>query len=148
MKVKFLLPLVAVLSMLLSSYTTDENTKIYGVWDTPKKDGKVKMYKAKSGKLCGKLSWMEEPNNSDGTPKLDTNNPDKSLREKTVLNTVLFKHFVYKGDNTWEDGTVYDPQNGKTYSCIIKLKDDNSMEVRGFIGISLLGRTETFTRNK
>ena len=146
MRTKFLLPFVAILAMLLSSYTTDENTKIYGVWDTPKKDGKVKMYKAKSGKLCGKLSWMEEPNNNDGTPKLDVNNPNESLRDKPVLNVVLFKHFVYKGDNTWEDGTVYDPQNGKTYSCILKLKDDNSLEVRGFIGFSLLGRTETFTR--
>jgi len=148
MKRKFLIPIVALMSLLLSSYTSDENTKIYGMWYTPEKDGKIKMYKAVSGKLCGKLTWAKEPNNSDGTPKLDTKNPNKSLRKEHVVGSVLFKHFVYKGNNTWEDGTVYDPKSGKTYSCNIKMKDDNTIEVRGYIGISLLGRTETFTKVK
>lgn len=53
--------------------------------------------------------------------------------------------FVYK-DGSWEEGAIYDAKNGKTYSCIIKQKDSNTLEVRGYMGISLIGRTVEWTR--
>jgi uncharacterized protein (DUF2147 family) len=57
------------------------------------------------------------------------------------------KGFEFTG-KSWEDGTIYDPNNGKTYSCTIKIKKANELEIRGFIGISLLGRTTVWTRAK
>jgi uncharacterized protein (DUF2147 family) len=45
-------------------------------------------------------------------------------------------------ENNWEKGTIYDPENGKTYSCKIYLENKNTMKIRGYIGISLIGRTE------
>jgi uncharacterized protein (DUF2147 family) len=52
----------------------------------------------------------------------------------------LLSNFEHTGD-TWENGTIYDPKNGKTYSCIIKKKNDKTLEVRGFVGFSMIGRT-------
>ena len=58
----------------------------------------------------------------------------------------VLKNFEYKGDGVWEDGKIYDPENGKTYSCKMTLRDSEHLDVRGFIGFSLLGRTENWTR--
>jgi uncharacterized protein (DUF2147 family) len=57
----------------------------------------------------------------------------------------LLENFKYNG-GTWEEGTIYDPKNGKTYSCIIKKKDNKTLEVRGYVGISLIGRTVEWTK--
>jgi uncharacterized protein (DUF2147 family) len=54
--------------------------------------------------------------------------------------------FKFAGDNLWEDGTIYDPENGKTYRCKITLESPNRLNVRGFVGISLFGRTTVWTR--
>jgi uncharacterized protein (DUF2147 family) len=62
------------------------------------------------------------------------------------LGSVILSNFVHAGGNKWEDGKIYDPNNGKKYSCNMKLKDNNTLEIRGYIGISLFGRTEVWTR--
>ena len=61
-----------------------------------------------------------------------------------ILNS--FKY--YKNDKVWDDGTIYDPKNGKTYSCKITQNSNGDLNVRGFIGFSLLGRSELFTKIK
>jgi uncharacterized protein (DUF2147 family) len=54
--------------------------------------------------------------------------------------------FVYDGEGVWEDGDIYDPKSGKTYSCYMKLQSMDKLKVRGYIGISLIGRTTYWTR--
>jgi uncharacterized protein (DUF2147 family) len=61
---------------------------------------------------------------------------------------VILNDFVFDGDATWENGTIYDPREGKTYSCKITLKNKDNINIRGFIGLSLFGRTEMWTRIK
>jgi uncharacterized protein (DUF2147 family) len=53
--------------------------------------------------------------------------------------------FVKDGDNKYVDGTIYDPKNGKTYSCKMTCKG-KKLDIRGYIGISLIGRTTTWER--
>jgi uncharacterized protein (DUF2147 family) len=77
---------------------------------------------------------------------LDKNHPDEKVRSRPVLGLTNTWGFVYKGENIWDDGSIYDPKNGNTYSCTMKLKDKNTLEVRGYIGISLIGRTDVWTR--
>jgi len=77
---------------------------------------------------------------------VDKNNPEESKRSVPLLGYVNMLGFVYKEENTWEEGTIYDPENGSTYSCSIQMPDENSINVRGFIGVSLLGRTDTWKR--
>jgi uncharacterized protein (DUF2147 family) len=54
----------------------------------------------------------------------------------------MLKDFTYAGDKSWENGTIYDPENGSTYSCEINMTDENTLDVRGFIGLSVFGRTD------
>ena len=65
-----------------------------------------------------------------------------------VLGLVNLRDFKYEGNNTWEDGKIYDPETGKEYSCKIKLTNANQLDVRGFIGVSLIGRTDSWVRVK
>lgn len=134
--------LLFVFSVLLFSTSTSAQVKaeaIVGEWLTAAKDGKVEIYKT-DDKFFGKITW----GNKKGSK--DTNNPDPKLRDQNLIGMVLLKNFVFNGKEKWEDGTIYDPNNGKTYSCVIRLKDSKTLEVRGYIGISLLGRTEVWTR--
>ncbi|MBU3715157.1 MAG: DUF2147 domain-containing protein, partial [Ferruginibacter sp.] len=79
-------------------------------------------------------------------PKLDKNHPDEKVRNRPIIGLTNTWGFVYKGDNVWDDGLIYDPKNGNTYDCTITLKNQNTLEVRGYIGISLIGRTDVWTR--
>jgi uncharacterized protein (DUF2147 family) len=54
--------------------------------------------------------------------------------------------FHFSKEGVWEGGKIYDPKKGSTYSCTIRMKDVNTLEVRGYIGISLIGRTDVWTR--
>ena len=119
---------------------------ILGTWLTAKKDATVEITKHKD-KFYGKIVWLKEPNEN-GKPKVDKENPNEKLRSRAIIGLLILKDFVYKGDNQWKEGEIYDPANGKTYSCKMKLVSPNNLEIRGYIGISLFGRTETWTRAK
>ncbi len=77
---------------------------------------------------------------------MDENNQKESLRKRPILNLPILSHFVKKDDDTYEDGTIYDPKNGKTYSCIITYRSDKELGIRGYVGVSIIGRTTTWER--
>lgn len=112
-------------------------------WYNEGKSAKVQVYKGKDGKFHGKIVWLKEPDR-DGKPKKDEKNPDAKKRNQPIIGLVILKDFKDAGDNVYSDGTIYDPKNGKTYSCKMTLKG-NKMDVRGYVGISLLGRSTTWT---
>jgi uncharacterized protein (DUF2147 family) len=108
----------------------------------------------RDGRYFGIIVWLAEPyaptddpNQEPGQKKTDVNNPDPDLRDEPVVGLEIAKDFVYKGDGVWHKGTIYDPDNGKTYKCKMRFGDtDDVLKVRGFIGISMLGRTTEWTR--
>lgn len=125
---------------------------IFGVWNNQEKDARIEIFKC-SEKYCGKIVWLKEPNYPEGskdgmpgTPKLDRNNPDPAMRKMPVIGLLIVHDFVFVGDNLWKDGKVYDPKNGKTYSGKMTLVSPHQLNLRGFIGISLFGRTAIWTR--
>lgn len=119
---------------------------ILGKWLNPSGEGQIEIYK-RGDKFFGKLVWVKEPNDANGKPKTDEKNPTENLRNRPVLGLEILKNFIFD-DGKWIDGTIYDPKSGKTYSCKLTLKDHNQLSVRGFIGVSLIGRTEVFKRVK
>lgn len=135
--------LLAFSSSILFAQT--ESDAILGVWETGSGKARVKIDKV-GDKFYGKIVWLREPLNEEGKPKVDKNNPDENLRSVPILGYKLIKDFSYKGEKTWEDGTIYDPENGSTYSCTIKMTDESTLDVRGFIGVSLFGRTDVWKR--
>lgn len=124
----------------LFSQTSDA---IVGKWYNTEKDAQVEIYK-EGGKFFGKVVWLQNPNEN-GQPVKDKNNSDASKRDRPIIGMKLLHDFEFK-EGTWENGTIYDPKNGKTYSCIIKKKDNKTLEVRGYVGISLIGRTVEWTK--
>jgi uncharacterized protein (DUF2147 family) len=124
----------------------DNPDAIVGVWKTGEGTAMVRIYK-NGDKYQGKVVWLKEPTDPEtGKPKVDKKHPDESVRSRPILGLVNVWGFVYKGDNVWNKGKIYDPKNGNTYSCNIKLESANKMEVRGFVGVSLIGRTDIWTR--
>ncbi len=127
------------------AFAQEEVDAILGVWESG--SGKARIKIDKSGdKYYGRIVWLREPKDENGKPKVEKNNPDEKLRTKPLLGYRMLRDFNYAGDKTWEDGTIYDPENGSTYSCTIEMKNKNTLNVRGFIGVSLFGRTDVWKR--
>ena len=138
---------IALFALFFSYMAIAQNADaILGSWANPSGEDHILIYK-RGNKYFGKLDWIKVPNDETGKPKTDKNNPDEKLRSRPEWGLELLKDFTYDGDNVYEDGTIYDPKNGKTYSCKMTL-DGTSLKIRGYIGISLFGRSEIWTRVK
>lgn len=146
MRTVFTLMLLLVSAFVLQAQ--DAGDKVVGTWLNGEGTGKIQIYRTTSGHYAGKIVWLKEPIDSEtGKPKLDKRNPDKTKREVPTLGLINMRLFKYNPqDKVWEHGKIYDPKNGKEYSCKMELSDDNTLKVRGYIGISLIGRTDTWTR--
>jgi len=143
---RLLIILVLVLATAgLSMAQSAEGDLILGVWESGSGKARVKIDK-QGDKYVGRIVWLREPNNEEGKPKVDKNNPDEKLRNTPLLGYRMLKDFIYTGEKNWEEGTIYDPENGSTYSCEITMTDENTLDVRGFIGLSVFGRTDVWKR--
>jgi uncharacterized protein (DUF2147 family) len=81
--------------------------------------------------------------------KTDINHPDKAQHERPILGLVNLWGFTFNvSKDKWENGHVYDPKNGKEYKCVITMTNPDTIEVRGYIGITLIGRTDIWTRTQ
>ena len=118
---------------------------VLGVWKSGEGTGMVQIFK-KSDKYFGKVVWLKVPNDPDGKPRTDLNNPDEKLRTRPLKGLENLREFVFKGKDVWEEGRIYDPKTGNDYACVMKLVDENTLEVRGYIGVSLFGRTDVWKR--
>lgn len=146
-KTLFSTVLLCILLPLLSISSSDDADKIIGKWLVGSGKAHIQIYKY-GEKYAGKIVWLRDPLNEKGEPKMDKNNPDPAKRTNKLMGNVNMLGFEYAGNKTWKEGTIYDSENGKTYSCNLKLVDDNTLEVRGYIGISMIGRTDTWKRVK
>lgn len=125
---------------------TPEADKILGVWLSEDKTGKIDVYKAE-GKYYGKLIWGKTMYEPDGTTsRKDVKNKDEKLRSRNLKDLIMLNDFTYH-DEAWDGGQIYDPYSGKTYSCTLKLKD-SKLNIRGYVGVSLFGRTSVWERVK
>ena len=133
------------MQLMAQDYKADD---IVGIWLNSDKDGHIKIYK-QGNEYFGKLVWLKNPiDDETGKPKLDKHNDDEGLQKRPLQDLVLLTDFEYDGDDEWEDGEIYDPKSGNLYSCYIEMKNMDEIKVRGYIGISLLGRTTYWTRVK
>ncbi|MDB5112005.1 MAG: hypothetical protein JWR67_3119 [Mucilaginibacter sp.] len=117
---------------------------IEGLWYNDIKSAKIQIYRESDGKFYGKVVWLKEPLKN-GKPKVDEMNADEKLRSRPRLGLPVLEEFVKDGENKYTGGTIYDPNNGKTYSCTMTYKG-KTLAIRGYVGIPLLGRTTTWER--
>ena len=136
----------AILGFSSFHFLDDGGDRLLGVWEPSNGRARVKIEKIGT-KYYGKIVWMKEPNDpKTNQPKTDKNNPDPALQNVPLKGYRMLKDFVYKGSDEWTEGSIYDPLNGSTYSCTIKMEDANTLNIRGYIGVSALGRTDVWKR--
>ena len=121
------------------------NADVVGEWYNAEKDAVITLYEDGST-ISGKITWMKFPNDKNGNPKTDPENPDEKLRSRARLGMVMMNNFTHIEGNVWDDGNLYDPKKGKDYSGMITLADENTLDLRGYIGFSFIGRSSTWTR--
>jgi uncharacterized protein (DUF2147 family) len=154
---RLVIPILVVCACTVMPAAAEDGDAILGLWATDPEGGGGEAHveiTREDGKYSGKIVWLAEPlappddsRQQPGQPKLDVNNPDNDLRDQPVIGLLIVKDFVYSGDGLWHKGTIYDPDNGKTYKCKIRFGDtEDILKVRGFIGFSMLGRTTYWTR--
>lgn len=136
---------------------TEPGDAILGLWLTEEDKGIVEIYRETGddgkSRYFGRIVWAKwdyylEGDPEEGQPVHDRENPDPSLRDRPIVGLVILQNFVYNArKGRWELGTIYDPENGKTYRCTMRLVEDPGVEggrrldVRGYVGIRAIGRT-------
>ena len=140
-----LLLIFSLLLTVVSARAAGNPDTVLGVWKNGEGTGMIQIFK-KADKYYGRLVWLKVANTPAGTPRTDVNNPDEAKRKTPLKGLENMRDFTFSGDNKWEGGKIYDPKNGSDYSCEMTLVDANTLEVRGFIGVSLFGRTDVWKR--
>jgi uncharacterized protein (DUF2147 family) len=136
----------AVCLALLASIAIAEpsSTTLPGVYWLPEKDGQMQVYQKDDTYFGRVISY-------DVAGQLDEKNPNPEFRSRPIVGVDLLSEFSYdEASERWVGGTIYDAKSGKTYKCRLWFEDDEPgvLWARGYIGISLLGRTERFERVK
>ena len=147
---KLFIAAVVVAVALGAAYAEVKADDVVGQWYTDGKDSKVEI-KKEGEKFSGKLVWLKEPNRGPneseaGQPKRDAKNPDPAHQHDPIVGLALLKDFTWDGSGAWSGGTIYDPESGKTYKATMKLTDEKTLDVRGYIGVPAFGRSTTWTR--
>jgi uncharacterized protein (DUF2147 family) len=140
-KILFLFSLIALCLLVWAAFTPDD---ILGVWKNGTGKGHIQIFKS-NGKYYGKIIWLKDANDETGQPKKDRKNPEPSLRNRPLVGLMMLRGFRYD-DEEWTGGLVYNPSDGNEYKAYIKMKDRNTLTVRGYVGFSIFGKTDTWTR--
>jgi uncharacterized protein (DUF2147 family) len=142
--------LVAMILVLTGSIATQpvichaaEPSSPVGLWQD--EDALFEIYDSQ-GTLSGRIVSVKNESAVEGKTRTDIHNPDPTKRTRPIIGLVMMSGFVKQSSTHWDHGTIYDPRNGSTYSCSMDLDGPDIIKVRGYIGVSLLGRTETWTR--
>lgn len=149
---------VAVLSPSLARgsdpWDGPERNRVLGTWLTAESDeGRAHVKIEKVGnRYRGRIVWLEEPvyppdDRLAGYDKIDRENPDPNLRTRPVEGLEILSGFTWDAEGReWTGGTIYDPENGKTYKAKMWITEDGDLALRGYVGFSFIGRTEIWSR--
>lgn len=147
---KFIIKITTIMCLIFAtnSLSAQVESDIVGTWYNQEGTAKIKVFKATNGKFAGmyygKIVWLKIPN-KEGKPKVDAQNPDETKRNKPIIGLVILSNLAWNPElKAWTDGQIYDPNNGKTYSCAIN-KDGKNLKVRGFKGLSITGKSSTWS---
>jgi uncharacterized protein (DUF2147 family) len=133
------------LALLAAAPVGASNPTPVGVWLHA--NGRIEVEIAPCGdRLCGKLVWFKWPNDAQGRPLVDLKNPAPKLRKRPLLGLTILTGLRSAGDGTWEDGTIYNPDDGITYEALMSFAGDGNLRVRAYVMFPFLGETQIWTR--
>lgn len=116
-----------------------------GVWLFPNNRFAVAIDQC-GDRLCGKVSWLKAPCDARGAPRVDNQNPDTTLRSRPLLGLTVLTGLRRTADGGWEDGDIYNPDDGSHYVATLTMNENGTLRVRAYVGIPMLGKTLTLTR--
>lgn len=132
---------------------------VYGRWLTELTNAQTELYRCTDparGPICGKVVWLRNATHPDQTPAAsveevsDVKNPDPALRSRRILGLEFLYGFKpAEGEpGTYEGGKIYNAEDGDTYSARIKLENPDTLVLRGYVLVPMLGKSQTWTRVK
>jgi glucan biosynthesis protein C len=138
---------VVLISLATVSATHASEASPIGLWWAEGGAAKVRLEPC-GDSLCARVVWLRSPFDENGCVLRDRYNPDPSLRARDVIGMQIVRDLEPNRtrDSEWNNGAIYDPTSGRTYDCVLRLRDPDRIEIRGYFGFELLGRTVTWTR--
>jgi uncharacterized protein (DUF2147 family) len=137
---KILISMIFMLAPLAAAFAQD----VVGKWKLEDGTAIVEVYR-QGDVFNGKIVWLANPTEADGSPAVDSNNPDKSLRSRKLIGLNMLSGLKADGGE-YSGGKIYDPGNGKTYNCSMKV-EGKVLKVRGSLDKKgLIGRTMDWIR--
>ncbi|MCB0515327.1 MAG: DUF2147 domain-containing protein [Chitinophagales bacterium] len=138
--------------LLIAAFFTlgvQAQSSVLGKWktiddETNKPKSIVEVYE-ENGKVYGKILKLFRGPDEDQDPDCTKCTDDR--KNQRIIGMQIIRDMKNHGDY-WDDGTIVDPKNGKVYSCQLTLKNDNELDVRGYLGFSFIGRSQTWIRVK
>ena len=134
-----------VVGLIATAVSASEPTaEVMGVWWFPDGSGQVEIYR-KEGRLFGRVVSYRD------SGQLDENNPDPTLRRRRFVGIDMIADFQFSNETErWEGGTIYDADSGRTYQGLLWIDPDDAetLWARGYVGLSIFGSTERFTRGR
>jgi uncharacterized protein (DUF2147 family) len=140
------LSILIITAACFTAISRAQDQSIVGTWLSADGDGLITIRNSAAGPIGTIAGSRLDPEHRKPARKDDLN-PDPALRNRPLLGLDIMAGFEEDGESRWKGGSIYDPNSGKTYKCKLKLLDPDTLEVRGYIGVSWLGRTETWVRN-
>lgn len=120
--------------------------KEVGVWYDDTGKGAVKIEICTPTTLCGRIYWLKEPMADDGQPKMDRYNPEPAMRSRPICGLPILGNLEQLRDGGFDNGWVYDPKEGKSYSVALDLVGPDTLKVTGYKGMRFLGKSFIWTR--
>lgn len=147
--------IVGALAGVLASSASAQAPSVMGTWLTASGKAQVRIGPCAdpaSGPICGYIASLINPTGPDGVvvapeAATDFRNSDPALRGRKVLGMPLIWGFKKTSDpNVFEDGKIYNGENGKIYNANINLQPDGKLRLRGYVGAPMFGETQVWTR--
>ena len=140
---RFASPLLCVL--LAATLAAAQSPTPAGIWLHANK--RIQIEIARCGELlCGKLVWFQWPNDAQGLPLVDSKNENPLLRKRPLLGLAILYGLRRTGEDTWEGGKVYNPDDGVDYNALMSIQKDGTLRVRAYELLPIFGKTLIWTR--
>lgn len=112
-----------------------------GLWLTENGKAVVELAPCPEQSICGSIYWLRED-----AKQYDYMNPDPKLRQRPLCGMKFLGGFRADGLAAWEGGSIYKIDDGDTYHAEMSINDDGTLHLRGHIGVSFIGKSQTWTR--
>jgi uncharacterized protein (DUF2147 family) len=151
-KMNGIFSMATIIWLLSATMVSAGDEGIIGTWKTADGSALIDIYHC-GVKICGRIAWLrdpffaaDDPEGMAGQPCTDRHNPSPELRDRRVVGLQIMEGFTRDGENRWSRGTIYDADTGRTYKSRMTLISPNRLELHGYIGIPLFGRSSVWTR--